>query len=392
MCSGIEFCGVEFDATAAFAFEEKIESQLSGGGAQALAPVFFASEKDADACIAALVSLEKGEADESQQMFQAVADGQHIGSSRVHFGKIGFPHAQNLLVILIGAESQSQDLGVFQPSRDFDQVVAAQRTHQQAAVVTSHRPFRRFSEQTQHLERFPFEMGMPGEESEWLASTRKACADPEQPCRVSHSSSSVSSSEEVASTANQLILQGDVEGALALFRTHLVESPFDPRVGELVDSLLLVPDQGRGLVDFYRELQREHPNDWRLLVCLARAYSKTGKDSLAVVQLQKLLRGEDQRVEVWMELATCYKRLDKLELALRALNSLIDLQSDYAPAHVARVRYLVEANDLAEAVAATIFSLEIKGLEAPVRDWLDKINLALEQGQRPDDELLNRSI
>lgn len=199
-------------------------------------------------------------------------------------------------------------------------------------------------------------------------------------------------SAEVATQANQLILQGNVEGALALFREHLKNDPFEPKVVELVDSLLMAPDQGRGLVDFYRELQKANPDDWRLVVSLARAYSKTGKDSLAVVQLQKLLRNESQHAEVWMELAICYKRLDKLELALRALNSLIDIQAVYGPAHVARIRYLIEADDLNEAAAASIFSLEVAGLNAPVRDWLDKVNLQLEQGLRPEDDLLYRHV
>ena len=198
------------------------------------------------------------------------------------------------------------------------------------------------------------------------------------------------SSDELATQANQMILQGDVEGALSLFKGHLKDEPFDPKVVGLVESLLLAPDQGRGLVDFYRDLQKTYPDDWRLVVSLARAYSKTGKDSLAVVQLQKLLRTDSQHAEVWMELATCYRRLDKIELALRALNSLIDIQPTHAPAHVARIRYLVEAGDLTEAAAASIFSLEVGGLEHAVRDWIDKVNLALEQGLRPDDDLLYR--
>lgn len=197
--------------------------------------------------------------------------------------------------------------------------------------------------------------------------------------------------EQVAAEANMLILQGNVEGALALFKERLSLHPFEPRVVDLVESMLLAPDQGRGLVDFYRDLQKSNPDDWRQVVNLARAYAKTGKDSLAVVQLQKLLRSESQHAEVWMELATCYKRLDKTELALRALNSLIDIQSFYAPAHLARVRYLVEADDLEEAAAATVFSLEVRELDAKTRDWLDKVNLALEQGKKPDEDLLYRA-
>lgn len=200
--------------------------------------------------------------------------------------------------------------------------------------------------------------------------------------------SATKSSDEVASRANQLILQGDVEGALRLFKTHLTEQPFDDKVIALVDSLLLTPEQGQGLIDFYRDLQKSVPNDWRLVVNLARAYSRTGKDSLAVVHLQKLLRTETEHAEVWMELATCYKRLEKSELALRALNSLIDIQPGYAPAHITRLRYLLDDGDLQEAAAASIFSLEVRELPSAVRDWLDKVNLHVEQGLRPPDELL----
>ena len=225
---------------------------------------------------------------------------------------------------------------------------------------------------------------MPGK-SEFAKRARKPLPKP-------RTGAAVSKSDEVANAANQLILQGNVEGALSLFRQHLGQNPFDSKVVELVESLLLAPDQGRGLVDFYRDLQKEHPEDWRQVVTLARAYSKTGKDSLAVVQLQKLLRSESQHVEVWMELATCYKRLDKLELALRALNSLIDVQPSYPAAHVARVRYLVEADDISEATASTIFSLEVKDLPLPIRDWLDKVNLALEQHQKPDEDLLLKNL
>jgi Flp pilus assembly protein TadD len=197
------------------------------------------------------------------------------------------------------------------------------------------------------------------------------------------SESGTRSSDEVASRADQLLLLGDVEGALRLFKSHLKDEPFDTKIVGLVDSLLLAPEQGRGLIEFYKDLQKESPDDWRLLVSLARAYSRTGKDSLAVVQLQKLLRTDSEHPEVWMELATCYKRLDKLELALRALNSLIDIQPDYAPAHMARLRFLVESDDLQEAAAASIFSLETRDLPPPVRDWLDKVNLHLEQGLKP---------
>lgn len=227
-------------------------------------------------------------------------------------------------------------------------------------------------------------------EMENLSTPGSLPGNPERGPAMSDTLHSVS--EALAGQANELILRGDVEGALKLFKEHLGKDPFDSKVVELVESLLLAPDQGRGLVDFYRDLQKNHPDDWRMVVALARSYSRTGKDSLAVVQLQKLLRGETQQPDVWMELATCYRRLDKIELALRALNSLIDVKSDFAPAHVARVRYLVEAGELEEATAATIFSLDVKTLPKPVRDWMDRMNLVLEQGLRPDEEFLQRPV
>jgi len=206
------------------------------------------------------------------------------------------------------------------------------------------------------------------------------------------SESDTRSSDDVASGANQLILRGDVEGALRLLKSHLTQDPFDKKVADLVESLLLSPDQGRGLINFYADLQKSDPEDWRLLVCLARAYSKTGRDSLAVVHLQKVLRRNSEYPEVWMELATCYKRLDKPELAMRALNSLIDIDANYLPAHVFRLRYLVETEDLEEAAAASIFSLEVKDLSPAARNWLDKVNLQLELGLRPHDDLLYMNL
>lgn len=175
-----------------------------------------------------------------------------------------------------------------------------------------------------------------------------------------------------------------MEAALQLLKAHLPQDPFDRQLSALADGLL----EGPALIEFYRDLHKSAPDDWRLVVVLAGAYSRTGKDSLAVVQLQKLLRTESDHPEVWMELAKCYKRLDKSELALRALNSLIDIQPDYAQAHVTRLRFLLEAGDLEEATAASIFSLEVRQLPPELLSWLDKVNLHLEQGLRPPEELL----
>lgn len=204
------------------------------------------------------------------------------------------------------------------------------------------------------------------------------------PKRRPVSESAIKSPEEVAQSANRLILEGDVNGALALLKSRLLQDPLETRLTDLVDSLL----EGAGLIEFYRDLQKSGPDDWRLVVVLAAAYSRSGKDSLAVVQLQKLLRTNSDHPEVWMALAQCYRRLDKAELALRALNSLIDLQSNFPKAHVTRLLYLLESGDLEEATAASIFSLEVKDLPADLLSWLDKVNLYLEQGKRPPEELL----
>lgn len=198
------------------------------------------------------------------------------------------------------------------------------------------------------------------------------------------SESAIKSPDEVAKSANRLILDGDVGGALALLKSHLLQDPFESKLTELVDSLL----EGAGLIEFYRDLQKSGPEDWRLVVVLAGAYSRSGKDSLAVVQLQKLLRTDSDHPEVWMALAQCYRRLDKAELALRALNSLIDLQPQFPQAHVTRLLYLLDSGDLEEATAASIFSLEVKELPADLLSWLDKVNLHLEQGLKPPDALL----
>ncbi|MBX3166664.1 MAG: type II secretion system F family protein [Candidatus Eremiobacteraeota bacterium] len=198
------------------------------------------------------------------------------------------------------------------------------------------------------------------------------------------SESAIKSPDEVARNANRLILDGDVGGALGLLKSHLLQDPLESKLTDLVDSLL----EGAALIEFYRDLQKSAPDDWRLVMVLAAAYSRSGKDSLAVVQLQKLLRTDSDHPEVWMALAQCYRRLDKAELALRALNSLIDLQPQYPQAHVTRLLYLLESGDLEEATAASVFSLEVKALPPELLSWLDKVNLYLEQGLKPPAALL----
>lgn len=149
-----------------------------------------------------------------------------------------------------------------------------------------------------------------------------------------------------------------------------------------------LPEESRQLIDFYRQLQRVHPDDWRHLVNLARAYSATGKDSLAVVQLQKLLRTDSALLEVWMDLALCYQRLKKTELALRALNSAIDIDPSFEEAHLARVRLLIATEEYEEAAAAVVFSLASDRLSPEVVGWLEQLDEFLESKLQPPQELV----
>lgn len=190
--------------------------------------------------------------------------------------------------------------------------------------------------------------------------------------------------------ADRYVLEGKIPAALEKFRERLLQDPLNIRINGWIYSLLLGPEQGRGLVDFYKDLQKANPDDWRHLVNLARAYSKTGKDSLAVVQLQKLLRNDPTLRDVWMDLAQCYRRLDKVELALRALNSVIDLHPSFSEAHIERVRLLAKSGELEEAAAAAVFSLDCQELDTTLRDWLEDMDASLEDGQMPDQDLLGR--
>jgi tetratricopeptide (TPR) repeat protein len=165
--------------------------------------------------------------------------------------------------------------------------------------------------------------------------------------------------------------------------------PFNAELNAKIYEHYPLPDESRQLIDFYRQLQRIHPDDWRHLVNLARAYSATGKDSLAVVQLQKLLRTDSSLLEVWMDLALCYQRLKKTELALRAINSAIDIDPAFEDAHLARVRLLIDTEEYQEAAAAVVFSLTSDRLSKEVVEWLEKLDEFLESSIPPPPELVN---
>lgn len=179
------------------------------------------------------------------------------------------------------------------------------------------------------------------------------------------------------------------EQELHTVRDQLSTDPFNAELNARIYEHFPLPDQSRELIDFYRQLQRVHPDDWRHLVNLSRAYSATGKDSLAVVQLQKLLRTDSGLLEVWMDLAMCYQRLKKTELALRAINSAIDIDPSFEAAHLARVRLLIETQEYQEAAAAVVFSLTSDRLSQPVIEWLEQLDEFLEANMEPPAELVN---
>lgn len=179
------------------------------------------------------------------------------------------------------------------------------------------------------------------------------------------------------------------EQELHSVRDGLSNEPFNAELNAKIYEHYPLPEESRQLIDFYRQLQRVHPDDWRHLVNLARAYSATGKDSLAVVQLQKLLRTDSSLLEVWMDLALCYQRLKKTELALRAINSAIDIDPAFEEAHLARVRLLIDTEEYQEAAAAVVFSLACDRLSRDVVEWLEKLDEFLESNLEPPSELVN---
>lgn len=178
------------------------------------------------------------------------------------------------------------------------------------------------------------------------------------------------------------------EQELHTVRDGLGTDPFSEELNAKVYAHFPLPGSSRQLIDFYRQLQRTHPEDWRHLVNLARAYSANGKDSLAVVQLQKLLRSDSSLLEVWMDLAECYRRLKKTELALRALNSAIDIDPSFERAHLSRAKLLVSTEEFEEAAAAVVFSLSSDKLSKPVVEWLEALDEFLESNIDPPKDLL----
>jgi tetratricopeptide (TPR) repeat protein len=90
-----------------------------------------------------------------------------------------------------------------------------------------------------------------------------------------------------------------------------------------------------------------------------------------------------------MDLALCYQRLKKTELALRAINSAIDIDPAFEDAHLARVRLLIDTEEYQEAAAAVVFSLTSDRLSKEVVEWLEKLDEFLESSIPPPPELVN---
>lgn len=177
------------------------------------------------------------------------------------------------------------------------------------------------------------------------------------------------------------------EQKLDIIKEGLIADPFNKELNAQVYACFAAPDESRLLIDFYRQLQRGYPDDWRYLVNLSRAYSATGKDSLAVVQLQKILRNDPSLLEVWMDLATCYFRLNKIELALRTINSAIDIDPGFEEAHAMRVQMLIEAKEYQEAALAVVLSLTSQRLSEPMITWLESLDEFLESKLTPPSSL-----
>ena len=80
----------------------------------------------------------------------------------------------------------------------------------------------------------------------------------------------------------------------------------------------LLKDDVPGLVKIYRDLAQEDPDEPFHVLNLARAYTHTGQDSLAVLQFRKYVKLEPTS-EGYRELGEVYERMGKAELASQAL-------------------------------------------------------------------------
>jgi len=185
---------------------------------------------------------------------------------------------------------------------------------------------------------------------------------------------------------------GESDEADEFFREQLQLDPNNQRLHDALYKLYGDPSVNRKLVDFYRDLQKANPNENAFLLHLARAYCYVGKDTLAVVQFRKLVQS-DPSAEVYVDLGNAYLRLKKPQEALKAVQSGLELDDKYLPAHVAKIKALSE-DDLGQAKEAAAAAKDVPALEqnAAIKEWLDAVSGPLEAGEKPGEELLGKDL
>lgn len=165
------------------------------------------------------------------------------------------------------------------------------------------------------------------------------------------------------------------------------ETGYDP-AHDLVFEIFHDPSQNLELIEFYRDLLKDKPDDPDLTIRLSRAYAQGGKDSLAVLQLQKILKKE-ANPKAFAELARTYARMNKIRMALEAINSAIAADPSYGAAHRERVRMLTASGEKDEAAVHAVDSLACPELDSDTRAWLETADAFLEAGHNPPDKLLH---
>ncbi len=181
--------------------------------------------------------------------------------------------------------------------------------------------------------------------------------------------------------------EGRAKDALGQLSALLRENVgYDP-AHDLVFEIYHEPSQNLELIEFYRDLLKDKVDDPDLTIRLSRAYAQGGKDSLAVLQLQKILK-KDSNPKAFAELARTYGRMNKIRMALEAINSAIAADPSYGFAHRERVRLLTASGEKDEAAVHAVDSLACPQLDPDTRAWLETADAFLEAGHNPPDRLM----
>ncbi|MEW6277641.1 MAG: hypothetical protein AB1758_03380 [Candidatus Eremiobacterota bacterium] len=188
--------------------------------------------------------------------------------------------------------------------------------------------------------------------------------------------------------AAALVAGGKPKEALALYQRVLTQDPLCQPAHDSVFQILGGPSQNLDLVEFYRDLLKVHQDDVELTIRLARAYAQGGKDSLAVLQIQKILK-KDPHPKAFAELARIYGRMQKIRMALEAINNAIAIDPGYGPAHRERVRLLASSGEREEAAIHAVDSLAFPQIDSETRTWLETVDAFLEAGHNPPDAIWN---